>query len=71
MVMMKISWKISYLLSSIVIIIWDMPFQLPFYGKFLILIAASWIALVVLITRGIDEINKLNSQNQNSTEVAA
>ena len=54
MVMMKISWKISYLLGSIVIIIWDMPFQLPFYGKFLILIAASWIALVVLITRGID-----------------
>ena len=71
MVMMKISWKISYLLGSIVIIICDMPFQLPFFGKFIILIAASWIALVVLITRGIDEINKLNSQNQNSTEVAA
>ena len=48
-----------------------MPFQLPFFGKFIILIAALWIARVVLITRGIDEINKLNSQNQNSTEVAA
>ena len=40
--------------------IWDMPFQLPFFIKYFILIAASWIVLIIMITRGLDEINKLN-----------
>ena len=40
--------------------IWGMPFQLPFFIKYFILIAASWIVLIIMITRGLDEINKLN-----------
>ncbi|MCR4758397.1 MAG: PrsW family intramembrane metalloprotease [Butyrivibrio sp.] len=45
--------------------IWDMPFQLPFYLKYIVLIAASWIALIIMITRGLDEINKLNQISSN------
>ncbi len=45
--------------------IWDMPFQLPFYLKYIVLIAASWIVLIIMITRGLDEINKLNQISSN------
>ena len=57
-------------LSGICIImhgIWDMPFQLPFFLKEFVLVAASWIVLVILITRGLDEINKLNQASNNET----
>lgn len=42
--------------------IWDMPFELPFMIKYIILIIAAWIALIVLITRGLAEINNINQR---------
>ena len=52
--------------------VWDMPFSLSGIGLFgikdLLLIAVAWIMIVVLLSRGLAQINQLQATEQNTDE---
>ena len=50
-------WRLA-LIPVILHAIWDMPFELPFYMKYIGLILGAWMVLLFLVNRGLSEVKR-------------
>ena len=50
-------WRLA-MIPVVLHAVWDMPFQLPFMGKYIGLILGAWTVLLFLVNRGLSEIKQ-------------